>query len=130
MVKHYQINILKHVKKGENLINTHVINLSPSAITPLIKASWMLSFTQCYSLSDISSDHTLVTFCCCLLYGQVDVSLKHSPFPLNFISINIMLFYFCNLYSITKRNLIASLYFHQTTYDRFYMYMYIFFMSV
>ena len=30
----------------------------------------------------------LVTFCCCLLYGQVVVSLTHSPFPFSILLIN------------------------------------------
>ena len=32
-------------------------------------------------------DDLLVTFCCCLIYGRVVVSLAHSPFPFSTLKI-------------------------------------------
>ena len=31
------------------------------------------------------TEYLLVTFCCCLLYGRVVVSLSHSPFPFSIL---------------------------------------------
>ena len=59
-----------------------------------------------------------VTFCCCFLYGQVVVSLTHSPFPFS-ILLKKFQYTFCTLYHQPARYIYCK-----TSRRLLFMYMY------